>query len=182
MALPWGAIIGAGASILGSGMEYAGQQSANQANVDIMREQMAWQERMSSTAHQREVKDLVSAGLNPILSAKYQGASTPSTALATEKNPWEGSRATSIAIGKAVAEIKMLKASAKLASQQTQTNRFKAAKTLFEAEKEQGLANSATAKGRADVLKYNRRTTNTGQAIDWFKEYRNIFNPFEKRK
>lgn len=35
-----------------------------------------WQEQMSNTSHQREVKDLIAAGLNPILSVN-SGASTP---------------------------------------------------------------------------------------------------------
>lgn len=50
---------------------------SNNFNKLTMQQQMAFQKLMSDTAHQREVKDLIAAGLNPVISANY-GASTPS--------------------------------------------------------------------------------------------------------
>lgn len=59
-------------------------QGFNSASAKTNRK---WQEDMSNTAMQRQVKDLIAAGLNPVLAAgKLGGASTPSGAQASSKS------------------------------------------------------------------------------------------------
>lgn len=87
-----------GAALIGGGTQLIGGLMGNRSSAKQAEKQMKFQERMSSTAHQRQVKDLKKAGLNPLLGIGGTGASTPSGAMADQKNIAEGLASTALEV------------------------------------------------------------------------------------
>lgn len=119
----------------------------NQFNADQAQKQMNFQESMSNTAHQREVKDLIAAGLNPVLSANG-GASSPSGASASGGSASADTSATAIKAQMAMQQMQIgaqiaqtnanIESAQKMAQWQNDLNREL---TLAGYENQQAIAN-----------------------------------------
>jgi len=112
----------AGAAIIGGGLNYLGGERANQANAKEGHKNRKFQMEMSNTAHQREVRDLEAAGLNPILSANG-GASSPSGAQAQMENTLGPAIATAMEAKQLAASLQKTKAETNLINTEADVKR-----------------------------------------------------------
>lgn len=142
--------IEAAGNIFGSLMGRKGQQDTNAANAQQAQAQMDFQERMSNTAHQREVKDLIAAGLNPALAYHNNGASAPPGASATMGNVEQAGAQ----YGATVASMVQAAAQARNIDADTRQRNIESAARLQELEARVANTKQATAEGVA-------RTTGT---------------------
>lgn len=150
-----------------TGLDFAGGLMRNSSASDEAATNRQFQADMSSTAHQREVEDLIKAGLNPILSANH-GASTPAGSMAAVENPfssgvsnWNASEKINIDKAAVESSIKLNSALAQKATQDAETaasaahlneaNADAVRYTVLKNEAETNLLHVNTAKGAYDL-------------------------------
>ncbi len=104
--------------ILGGLFSAKGARDRNRQQVALAREQMAFQERMSSTAYQRSAKDLQKAGLNRIL-ALGKPASSPGGAMAGVMDELTPAVSTALQAKRLSEDVKNLRQSRDLLYEQT---------------------------------------------------------------
>nr|UXR08066.1 MAG: DNA pilot protein [Microvirus sp.] len=117
----------------------AAAELGNAQRIAQAKTQMDFQERMSNTSHQREIADLSAAGLNPILSSKYGGSSTPGGAMAQiadtstpAQTSAQGARAREAELANASAQVNQQRAATKNVNAQTSNTQAATAKTRAE--------------------------------------------------
>lgn len=66
------------------------EKAANQFTADEAQKQRDFEEYLSNTSYQRQVKDMQAAGVNPAMAMSANGASTPSGSAATSVAPQSG--------------------------------------------------------------------------------------------
>ena len=104
------------AAWLGGALSAGGAILSGLASYKSAQKQMKYQSRMSNTAVQRQMADMRKAGINPILAAKYGGASTPQGASYSVPNIG----AAAVEGYKSVSSAKQMQAQTKQAEAQTQ--------------------------------------------------------------
>jgi hypothetical protein len=147
-----------GAALVSGVAGFLGQQETNAQNQQLAAENTAFQERMSNTAYQRQVKDLEASGLNPMLAyIKGGGASTPSGTVLPMQN------AVASGISSAESAVRVPKGAAETANVTQDTLRLRADTWLKQSQT--NLTDVLGDQGRATVAKLEVEAKKIGEEI-----------------
>lgn len=181
---------GAAGGIASGGLGLIGGLISNDQNKHQAQKQMDFQMGMSNTAHQREVKDLIAAGLNPVLSANA-GASTGQGAMATIENVAQPAIANALEsaklrkdISQTDSNILLNKAQGEAAAANALVGKANAAAVLAQipAIKAESVARIKQATWDAKMSDYDNVSNRVLKGVQGASTIKDIINPFSSTK
>lgn len=179
MAFPFAAVAMASASSAASLM---GAERTNEANIQVAREQMAFQERMARHSYRYAMSDMRKAGLNPILAYQRGGATTPSGAGITQVNELGAAVSGAHSGRRLAADMKQAKAKELRTNAETNLNRTLEVKAGIEMNRSAAEATVARAAARVAKIESTYRSewlkTPAGKALFHADMIGRAVNPF----
>lgn len=155
---PW---LGIGSSMLSGWLGSKGVKDTNEANAAMSQKQMDFQERMSSTAYQRGVKDMMAAGLNPMLAYSQGGASSPTGSIIPMQNATGAGISAASQAASLVASLQNTKADTALKDSQAENIKADTVSKMLNPE----YIKANTAKTGAETQLIQRQTEKAGYEI-----------------
>ena len=151
-------------AFLEAALSFASGKDTNRRAKKAARENRKWQEYMSNTAHQRQMADMEAAGLNPILSGKFGGASVPSGAVADVVN--SGQMALDTYASQMSARAGVANANANTKKQNAETLNVQAQNAVIKEQAGLTRQQAATAKANEGLAKDQSRAASAKAELD----------------
>ena len=143
---------GLGAAI-GGLLGFEGQESANDAQMELLERQIEWQKEVLQNRVQWNTEDMRAAGLNPVLSVMGSGGasgSAPSVSAPQVQNPVQAMSSSALAVSQIINQFQGMANETRLANSQVQESNARSQNLAADTKNKQAFFESGLLGARTD--------------------------------